>query len=181
MHSPALVRGVVCGLLLWPGVSCAVEKDRRPLVLSDTRVAPAGRSAGEDRAPRPLFRAGRDAPAALRDGIGMNYRLGNLGGGLQFNLYAPRRPRNASRSWNLNAEPPDAAAFWLLGGSLDLARNGDARSEVVFVPQLLLDFNALTERDRALHAVVQYAPWHAPPGLRGPDELMAQIALRLRF
>lgn len=179
MHAATLVRGVVCGALLWSGAPGAAAKDRPALILSDARLAPAVPVAGRDHPPLPLFRAGRYAPGALRDGIGMDYRLG-LRGGLQFNLYAPRRARGAGRSWNLNAEAPDATAFWLLGGSLDLARDGEER-EVVFVPQLLLDFDALTARDRTLQVFVQYAPWQAPSGLAGPDELMAQVALRLRF
>lgn len=179
MHAAGPVR-FACAMLLWSGALCAAAKERQVLILSDARAAALAPVAASTGAPPPLFRAGRTVPASLRDGIGMDYRLGGLGG-LQFNLYAPRRARRAGRSWNLNAENPDATAFWLLGGSLGLARDGDDRQEIVFMPQLLLDFNALTPHDRALQAFVQYAPWHVPRGLAGPDELMAQAALRLRF
>jgi len=125
------------------------------------------------------FSGDRRSSGRVRDGLGMDYRLGERGG-LQFNLYSRRHARGPGQSWNLNAEAPDATAFWLLGGSLDLARDRHDRQQVVFVPRLLLDFDALTERDHRLQAFVQYAPWPSSPG-RTQDDNMTQVAFRLRF
>jgi hypothetical protein len=142
-------------------------------------------AAAADRPPPPeksLLALGVDRrlSGSVRDGIGMDYRVGGLGG-LQLNLYSRRDTPNPGRSWNLNAETPEATAFWLLGGSLDVARDRNDRQQVVFVPRLLLDFDALTERNHRLQAFVQYAPWHSSPGQATPDEGITQVAFRLRF
>lgn len=165
MFTAPVVCRAVCGLLLWSGAHGAAAADRPPFPIASGGVAQPLLSPGTD----------RRLSGRMRDGVGMDYRLGGLGG-LQLNLYSRRDTARPGRSWNLNAQAPDATAFWLLGGSLDVVRD-----QVVFVPRLLLDFDALTERDHGLQAFVQYGPWHSSSSRATRDQTMTQVAFRLRF
>jgi hypothetical protein len=119
---------------------------------------------------------------ALRDGVAVNFSMGDFGG-LQLNLYKRRNARTAGQQFDLNPGAPDAppARFWSLGGSLDLVRNSEGHREVVFVPQLLLDFDALDASTSHFQVFVQYAGWKAAPGQAASDEKVPQVAVKLRF
>lgn len=121
---------------------------------------------------------------ALTDGVGVNFSMGDWGG-LSLNLYSRRNAKGPGKRWNLNPAGPypmaSAPRFWSLGGSLDLVRNSDGRKHIVFVPQLLLDFDALTGSHNRLVAFMQYANWRPGLGQAAQDEKIPQVALRLQF
>jgi hypothetical protein len=121
---------------------------------------------------------------AIRDGVGVIFSMGELGG-LHLNLYSRRNPKGPGQRWNLNPAGVGVAAalpqFWSLGGSLDLARSGDGGRQIVFVPQLLLNVDALTGSDNRFQIFMQYANWRPATGEPALDEKVPQITLRLRY
>jgi hypothetical protein len=119
---------------------------------------------------------------AMRDGVAVTFSVGDLGG-LNLNLYKRRNAKTAGQQFDLNPAADDSPQqhFWSLGGSLDLVRNNDGHREIVFVPQLLLDFDALTGAHSQFQAFLQYATWKPAPGQAATDQRMPQVAVKLRF
>lgn len=121
---------------------------------------------------------------AIRDGVGVNFSMGDLGG-LHLNLYSRRNPKGPGQRWNLNPAGPGAAAalpqLWSLGGTLDLVRDNNGSRQIALVPQLLLNFDALGGSPNGFQAFVQYANWRPAAGEARVDEKVPQIALRLRY
>lgn len=120
---------------------------------------------------------------AIRDGVGVNFSLGELGG-LHLNLYSRRNPKGPGQRWNLNpvaAAAATAPRLWSLGGALDLVRSGTGHRQVAFVPQLLLNLDALTDNPQRLQAFLTYARWRQAPGEMTIDEEVPQISVRLRY
>ena len=146
------------GLLLWSSAHCAIAADD-------------------------VWLATSPAPS-LMNGASVNYSMGTRGG-LHLELYSRRNPEGPGQRWNLNPAEPAAAAlqprFWSLGGSLDQVRTHNGGQQIVFVPQLVLDFAALSGSHRPFEAVLQYANWGPTPGALMLDQSLLQVAVRLQF
>ena len=71
--------------------------------------------------------------------------------------------------------------FWSLGGSLDQVRTRSGGAQIVFVPQLVMNFAALPGNHTPVEALLQYANWAPIPRERVLDQSLLQVAVRLRF
>lgn len=172
-------------LLLWSSAHCAVAADGvwPGASLAQTQLATA-QDTESDLARLLTLTVDHRILGAWSDGAGVNFNMGTLGG-LHFDLYSRRDPEGPGQRWDLTPAAPDAMAsvprFWSLGGSLDQVRTRNGGRQIVFVPQLVLDFAALPGNHRPFEAVLQYANWSPTPGKLMLDQNLVQVAVRLQF
>ncbi len=175
----------MAGLLLWSSAQCAVAADDvwpgASPVQTDLAIA---EGAEGDLARLLTLTVDHRILGAWSDGAGVNFNMGNRGG-LHLELYSRRDSEGPGQRWDLNPAAPDAMApasrFWSLGGSLDQVRTRNGGRQIVFVPQLVLDFAALPGNNRPFEALVQYANWSPTPGKLMLDQNLLQVAVRLQF
>lgn len=122
----------------------------------------------------------------LRKGMGVDLTLPELGT-FSFNLYSRSEALQDGKRWRLipagTPLPQAGGQNWSLGGSLDVIRGTpDGRRELVFVPQLTMNLNALTGAPGKLDASVIYTRWRCAAARDVTDESpVLQLAVKWWF
>ncbi|MDR3416854.1 MAG: hypothetical protein P4L83_11770 [Nevskia sp.] len=123
----------------------------------------------------------------IRHGLGVDLLLPAVGY-FHLNLYNGRDGLNGGMRWRLNpqGEPVAGAAdrFWSLGGTLALERNDPwGHRQLMFVPQLTFNVDALLPVPGRMQAVLSYHDWRSTfdDGLPQQGGRVPQLSLRWSF
>lgn len=124
--------------------------------------------------------------AKIGKGLGVDLALPQLGY-FHLNLYAGRGDVTGGKRWRIDPQgfalPDSAERLWSLGGSLAVEQGANGRRQLTFVPQLVLNLDAVTHLSGRLQAVLSYHNWRsqADRGLAEQQGAVPQISLRWRF
>ena len=133
--------------------------------------------------PVPMMQMSVNTRSSLRDGLGFDVAVPDFGS-FHLNLYTRRNARTPGKRWSMNltsGEVSEPERPWSLGGSLELVRTQDGARQAAFVPELLLDFGALTNRPIAFSASLKYSKFRSLHDKRSLDEDMPQLSFNWRF
>lgn len=178
-HAPKVLEATLQGLIIVHAdeegdASRSAHADRGyPRIALDTVSA---RLPVDDEAP--LFRVTASEGRALRDGVGFDLPLPELGN-LHLNLYTRRNARSAGERIALDdgAAPPPT---WSVGGTLELVRTVEGRRAIAVVPELTVDL-----RDEAIYlpfqASLRLAHWRSLAEKASLDDRVPQMMFRWRL
>ncbi|MBV8063615.1 MAG: hypothetical protein JOY51_08465 [Nevskia sp.] len=122
----------------------------------------------------------------LSKGLGVDMLLPGVGY-FHMNLYSGKDGPNLGRRWQLNPSgfslPQSANRFWSLGASLDVEKvSPTGKRSLVFVPQLVMNLDAVVPMSGRLQAIVSYHNWHSNAGVAQPDVgQVPQVSLKWSF
>ena len=135
----------------------------------------------QDFADAPLFRVTVSESPSIRDGIGFDLAVPDLGH-FHLNLYARRNARSEGQRWALNAGgQQDAGRSWSLGGTLELVRTVDGGRHLAFVPELLFDLSELENSYLPFQASFKFANWRNIGEREALDERAPQLMFKWRL
>lgn len=127
----------------------------------------------------PLFRVAVSEGYALRDGLGFDLAVPDLGN-FHLNLYTRRNARTGGERWALtDATIPDQA--WTLGGTLELVRTIDGEKHVAFVPELRIDLSDAPAHYLPFQASLKLAHWRSLAEKQSLDERVPQLTFKWRL
>jgi hypothetical protein len=121
----------------------------------------------------------------LGKGLGVDLAVPQFGY-FHLNLFAGRNDTLGGQRWRIAPQgfalPDTPERLWSLGGSLALETGPTGRRQVMFVPQLVLNLDAVTHLSGRMQAVLSYHEWHSrlerTPNDNGP---VPQISLKWWF
>lgn len=128
----------------------------------------------------PLFRVPVSERPSIRDGVGFDLAVPDLGN-FHLNLYARRNARSDGQRFAVNAGEPAAARAWSLGGTLELVRVVDGEKHVAFVPELLFDLAGQQGNYLPFQASLRMAYWRSLAEKEALDERVPQLSFRWRL
>ena len=127
----------------------------------------------------PLFRVAVSDGGEVRDGMGFDLALPDIGN-FHLNLYARSNAKTAGKRWNMSGDEASPRS-WSVGGTLELVRSVDGSRHLAFVPELLLDIDNSGKRYLPFQAAVKVANWRSLAERRSLDEEVPQIAFKWRL
>jgi hypothetical protein len=121
----------------------------------------------------------------LGKGLGVDLAVPQFGY-FHLNLFAGRDDIIGGQRWRIDPQgfalPESAQRSWSLGGSLAVEAGPSGRRQVLFVPQLVLNLDAITHVSGRMQAVLSYHEWHSrldrAPTDNGP---VPQVSLKWWF
>lgn len=135
-----------------------------------------GRVADTALADSPLFSVAVSEGGAIRDGLGFDMALPDVGN-FHLNLYARSGARTSGKRFTMSGDATPARS-WSLGGSLELVRTTDGSKHVAFVPELLLDVDTAGKRYLPFQASVKFANWRSLAERESLDEQALQVTFK---
>ena len=129
----------------------------------------------------PLFRVAVTEGRSIRDGIGFDLAVPDLGH-FHLNLYTRRNAKTEGRRWGVTgAESASGARAWSLGGTLELVRTIDGERHVAFVPELLFDLSEARQSYLPFQASLRMAHWRSLAEKQSLDERVPQLMFKWRL
>jgi hypothetical protein len=128
----------------------------------------------------PLFRVSVSEGRSLRDGVGFDLAVPDIGN-FHLNLYARRNARTGGERWALTDAAKQPGQAWSLGGTLELVRTIDGGKHVAFVPELLLDLSDAPARYLPFQASLKLAHWRSLAEKQSLDERVPQLTFKWRL
>ena len=129
----------------------------------------------------PQLRRSRDALRRVKDGLGMDYRIGSSGG-LHLNIYSRRKIKRPGVRWQLGQTRADVSIQrWTLGGSMQRVRTEDGKRFISFIPQLIVNPDGAHAKLRRWRLKLEYGYWFGGEKRAAAAERVLQASVAARF
>jgi hypothetical protein len=118
-------------------------------------------------------------------GLGVDFVLPEFGY-FHLNLYTGRNDATGGKRWRIDPQgfalPDSAEHLWSLGGSLAMEQGANGHRQLTFVPQLVLNLDAITRTSGRMQAVISYHNWRSQVDRMPTDQgAVPQVSLKWRF
>lgn len=118
-------------------------------------------------------------------GLGVDFVLPEFGY-FHLNLYSGRNDAIGGKRWRVEPQgfalPDSGERLWSLGGSLAVEQGANGHRQLTFIPQLVLNVDAITHMSGRMQAVISYHNWRSPVDRMPADQgAVPQVSLRWRF